>query len=358
MKSLEELLLIGLDSKNIDASKNGINKGTLRHDIFQYVQFCAAIREIAYIHNRWRRHGVAGGLLLYGQSGSGKSTVLDYYLNQFPRLQELVTQITVLKVLTPESPTVKSLAEAILYALGDPAADRGTAATKTRRIVHLLSRCKVELLLLDEFHHFYEGHRIHEGRRVSDWLKNLLSQSNIPIVLCGLPRSIAALNANSQLRRRFSAPHHLKEFGFTTPKDQVEFRGLLLSLEGIFPVKAGVSLSEPGIARRMYFATCGLIDYVIKLIDGVISRTPAGSLPELSLLNLAESFRKEIWAAVPDELNPFLVDETKLRLLKAPREPFDGWDDPSAYTLSTEAAALKGARMIEKKIPKEKDKKQ
>lgn len=109
--------------------------------------------------------------------------------------------IPVLKVLTPEGPTVKSMSEAVLVALGDTAAARGSAAVKTNRIALFLRECRVELILFDEFHHFCDS-RAPERRRVTDWLKNLLNECGKPVVLLGLPRAISALYSNEQLRRR------------------------------------------------------------------------------------------------------------------------------------------------------------
>jgi hypothetical protein len=340
MKTIEQLTTLGLSGRGADMRLHGNRTATLRRSLIHYPQFCAAVREIADLHERWRSNANPGGMLMYGQSGSGKTTVLDYYVEQFPRKNKQgVIQIPVLKVLTPESPTVKSLAEQILIALGDPAAERGSAATKTRRIAHLFNKCSVEMLILDEFHHFYESHRVSEGRKVSDWLKNLLSDCKIPILLCGLPRSIAALNANIQLRRRFSAPHHLREFSFGTEDDQLEFRGLLKEMEAHLPVRARAPLSDPDIARRFFVASAGLIDYVVKIVDRYISQCDSR---HLSLHELASAFRKEIWADVPDALNPFLAPASRLRLLTEPREPFDGWDNPARYTLSKRAAAVLG----------------
>lgn len=351
MQSLNRLSTLGLDNPIAATGMKSDRSRTLRRTVVMYPQFCASVREIAHLHAHWRINGIGGGMLLYGQSGSGKTTVLDYYAKQFPRhaTREAV-KIPVLRVVTPESPTVKSLAEAVLTGMGDPAAGRDSAATKTTRIKHLFRKCSVELVMLDEFHHFYEGRRVSEGRKVSDWLKNLLSECAVPIVLCGLPRSVAALNANSQLRRRFSAPHHLKEFSFATEQDQLEFRAVLSALEESLPKGFRTDIAHPEKARRFYFATSGLIDYVVKILDRVVSEGDLQSRGSNILLSLAKAFRKEIWADVPDALNPFLAPSKSLRLLTQVREPFDGWDDPTQYTLSRSAAALVGLS-----IPQEDD---
>lgn len=342
MLSLEQLLTLGLDEANSPSMALKGTQFTLRRELIYYPQFSAAIREIAHIHSRWRECQLAGGLLFVGQSGSGKTTVQDAYSQNFPRRQlQHRAVIPVLKVLTPEGPTVKSLAEAILIALGDPAASRGSAPAKTQRIIHFIRECGVEMLMLDEFHHFFSTRRALEGARVTDWLKNLFNSVNIPVVLFGLPAAITALNSNQQLRRRFSAPHYIAPFGFETADEQLLFRGVLAQLQSRLKVPCAVDFSNAEVARRFYYASSGLIDYVVKVADDAASRLHGQAAAKLTMASLAQSFRTEVWGDVPDELNPFAATG-KLRRLDKPREPFEGWDDPAQYTLSRRAAALKG----------------
>lgn len=89
-------------------------------------------------------------------------------------------------------------------------------------------------------------------QRVSDWLKNLINQVQTPVILAGLPRSIAVVNANPQLRRRFGAPHYMQPFSFDTEDEILEFRGVLHSIQSRLPVPC-VSLSENNMARRFYY---------------------------------------------------------------------------------------------------------
>ena len=341
MKTLEELLTLGVDGKGASPGRKSA-KHSVRRTIIHYPQYTAAIREIAGAHAKWRDFQVAEGLLLVGQSGSGKSTLIEQYAENFPRSRRNGNAlIPVLTVLTPEAPTVKSLAESFLTALGDPAASKGTTQDMTRRIIHFLGQCGVELILLDEFHHFFDGHRRAEGKRVTDWLKNLFSAAKLPVVLFGLPVAIQALNANQQLRRRFCAPHYISEFKFSTAQEQAAFRALLNEIQELLPVSSSIEFSEPAVARRFYFASCGLIDYVIKVIDEAVQRVERGEASAISLELLGTSFRYRVWADVPDLLNPFLT-KSKPRRLDQPREPFELWDDPKQYTMSKRAAAVAG----------------
>lgn len=324
--NLADLLNLGLEQTGPNAYRNF----TLRWKCIHHPKFCEAIRKMARLHDRGKHARTAEGLLIVAQSGGGKTVLADYYCSQFPRRQGEDGQIIpVLKVTTPESPSVKTFAQEMLASMGDPAFDRGTAETKTKRLVLLLKQCGVELLVIDEFQHFCDGHRKSESRRVSDWLKNLLNAVGIPIVLLGLPRSISVLKSNPQLRRRFASPHYLRPFGLPSKEDR-ELRAVLKAFQSEIPV-ACMQLDQSDTARRLYFASNGLMDYLVKLIDEAVSTSSLASGQSLGMEHFARAFRSAIWAQAPDLLNPF-CEKATLRPLMGRGEPFDNWDDPKRYS--------------------------
>lgn len=343
MRAVDKLCTLGMAPSVKVCASTPTDARTLRHLIIEHPEFTRAVREIASLHKRWVDCGIAGALLIVGQSGCGKSTLLKYYLERFPRVRVArKTRIPVLRVPTPEAPTVKSFSEAFLVALGDIAASRGSAAVKTQRIIHFIKECEVDLILVDEFHHFCDSNS-QERRRVTDWLKNLLNECNKPIVLFGLPRSISALYANEQLRRRFASPYYYREFNFTTDEEQDLFRGVLRHFQDLTDLPWAFQLSHPEVAMRFHFATNGLIDYVVKILDDLMARfnpieTECVDYPALQL-----SFKAQIWADVPVALNPFNPKESPRRLNKT-NEPFSIWDDPRAYTMSKRAMAMGGVK--------------
>lgn len=348
---LSELLTLGIEESRESENLQVCSDFTLRKKIIEHPRFTAAIREIARLHMRGRKSGVAEGMLLVAQTGSGKTTALEFYERRFPRVVvDETLKIPVLRVDTPESPTVKALAEAILFAMGDPGASKGTALAKTNRIVHFFRQCGVELLLIDEFQHFFDGHRTAESKRVSDWLKNLINKVGIPVILAGLPRAIAVLNGNPQLRRRFGAPLYMQPFGFDTKLEQREFRGVLKGIQSSLPV-ACVDMSEANLAQRFYFACHGLLDYVVKIVDDAVSRGGSGPRGQVTQQDFALAFKRSVWFEAPDILNPFMEKAT-LRLLNKPLEPFDIWDEITQYT-----SLPSGRRTLRGNAPKEKSRK-
>lgn len=322
--ALERIVALGGESE-----QTGDNF-TVRHQIVEYAGFNRALAELQRIHRRGLVAHVAESLQIVGQTGSGKTTLMSWYVQNFPRYEVDGTLIIpVLYVETPEAPSLKSLAEAFLTALGDPWAQKGTAAEKTERILHLCRLCGVQLIIFDEIQHFIDGERRSELMRLTDWLKRLINKLARPVVLCGLPRSMLVTRANPQLRRRFAAPYYLEPFAFKTKEQQLEFRGVLKVLAKGMP-EGSIDLSAHSEACRVYFATSGLIDYVVKLIDDSVSRGGSGPSGAITRDDLAASFARTIWMGVPERLNPFSAN-AKLRLLNRTGEPFEIWDDIGRY---------------------------
>ena len=296
---------------------------SLRNRLYSHRRFAETVSRLAELHQYSLTKEVSSGLLLTGPSGVGKSTVIEYYQNGFPRQTGSGgTRIPVLTVATPTAPTVKSLAQAILVALGDSGAHRGSAEEKTQRIYYFLQRCAVEMVFLDEFHHCFYANTGAHFRHVSDWLKGLMNVTKVALVLVGMPEGAAVIRSNSQLVRRINAHINLSPFELEDKADFDEFRGLLRTFESALPLPVAVPLHEGNLARRFHLGSDGRLDYIRKILEGAVSVATRAGIPELDLPVYASAFRLQVWAEVPDRLNPFHPDSHQ-RPLSRPGEPFE-----------------------------------
>ncbi|MDE1713576.1 TniB family NTP-binding protein (plasmid) [Chromobacterium amazonense] len=287
------------------------------HRRFRYAMF-----KLAELHHHRRAHDVGGGMLLIGPSGAGKSTLAKEYERKYPRsFEKQRTHIPVQYVKVPSSPTVKSLAGAILEAIGDHRSHRGTAPEKTTRLLEFIKRCDIEILLLDEFQHFFYSPSVTAFRDITDWLKSFLDSSRLGIVGFGLSTAELIIRSNEQLSRRFSPSIPMDPFSLEDEADFNEYRGLLKAIESCLPIESEIPLYEANLARRIHTASFGLLDYTIKLLDGAVSEANKAGLHTLSLDVLAAGFREHVWNNGPDILNPF-HPESPIRPLTRPGEAF------------------------------------
>jgi hypothetical protein len=218
-------------------------------------------------------------LLLTGTTGAGKTTIYKTYAQNYPiRETEEGIVVPIIYATIPAAATVKGLVKALLKAIGDPLYSKGTTIDQTDRLYGLLNNCQVELIFLDEFHHFIDSDSNKVLKNVCNWLKTLILETRIPIVLFGKEESeniLTVENDNLHLSRRFNYRHSLVPFPLIESKAAAEsktlaspesFRKFLSDIESKLPLSMKSDLAEESLADRIYYATDGTIAHVMTLI--------------------------------------------------------------------------------------------
>jgi Cdc6-like AAA superfamily ATPase len=259
--------------------------------------------------------------LITGWAGAGKTKLYEYYMKRFPRkITEEGTTVTVLSARIPERPSVPKLVTVLLEKLGDPAAGKGNSTIQTLRLYHLLKDCGVELIILDEFQHFVDWDSLKILKSVSDWLKNLIDETKVPVILIGMPYSDIVLGAvgNSQLKRRFSLRQRLDFFGWDTDEEKDDFRRFLKILDDQLPLKESSHFSDTNMAFRFYCATNGVVAYVMKIARRSAVLAIEQEREQVNLDMLARAYDELMAIEFPERKNPFSHDIALLNI-----EPFE-----------------------------------
>jgi len=300
-----------------DAERKSLVEGIL----IMSPRFTRVKEKISHCHNHSKIAAEPECLLITGWQGAGKTTLWQDYARAFPRhITDSGVIVPVLATSIPVPATVKGLSTQLLWALGDPRAEKGTKITQTLRLLGLAKDCEVELVILDEFQHFIDRDSNTILDTTADWLKNCINISGKPFVLMGMPYCDIILRANAQLERRFTMRVSLEPFGWETEPEQVEFRTFLRILDEKlpFPMRSNLYLHE--MAFRLYCATNGYVGYLMKLVRGAAHLAIDSSLDRINLAQLAEAYEERLAARVPKRPNPFTVDIEKLEA-----QPFDEW---------------------------------
>ncbi len=242
-----------------------------------------------------------------GESGSGKTTIISYFASLHPRIdRKCGVEVPVLLAKVPARPTVKSLAETLLYQLGDPLWSRGNTVSKSIRFRELLKRCHVRMLALDEFQHFVDVRQANIPNDVADWLKEQVEEAKLSIVVVGLPRCLEVLKQNEQLRRRFGANLHVGAFRWHLKEERTSYRAFLQAVQDQIQDYTMPPLSDVDTAFRFHYASYGLIGYTMKIIRGAARIATAHPKREITMRTLAESFAANVWSERLDDPNPFI----------------------------------------------------
>lgn len=208
------------------------------------------------------------GIALLGESRTGKSRVIKALLLAHPptRTSEGL-RAPFLRVTTPAKPTVIALQTAILEQLGDPLFATGTEGNKTHRIRKLFREAGVEALALEEFQHFYDKASHKVWVHAADWLKTLMDDTGIVLIVGGLERCQSVINSNEQLRGRFGASAILRRLDWYREDDRAEFAGIVDAFhQGLSKHFDLPSFESDEMTFRLYCACGGIIGYLSKIL--------------------------------------------------------------------------------------------
>lgn len=246
---------------------------------------------------------------LEGRPGAGKTTLVKAYASAFPRVEtEEGTDIPVFYMLTPSPVTVKGMAETMLERLGDPAAHRGSQPSLNSRLSKLIVDCKVELVILDDFHHLIDTKTNRILRTVSDWLKVLIKETQVPFLVVGIEDQVQQiLKENEQLSRLFAERETLAPFKWdVTDRTSVEeFTTFVLFAEEMIGAILPTELSRSELIYRIYYATEGVVANVINLLRYAQDIVQERGDGQMRMIDLSLAFEKRISKHLVSISNPF-----------------------------------------------------
>ena len=264
-----------------------------------------------------------------GATGVGKTNLVRSYVAAFPRREtERGTRSPVLYLETPHPITVKGMTSALLDALGDSLAFKGTQPEMNARLQIFLADCGVRLVILDDFHHLIDKQTNRILRDVSEWLKVLIKNTGIVYLVVGIEGEVERiLNANKQLSRLFVREYLLPvHWQPDEPESIADFARLMSYVQTVLEVKLTEAEPRPILLFRIHLATDGVMSNIMNLFRQAVRIQQRQSLvgQPLSMDVLAEAYRLRLQPHVGVD-NPFRsrtpTPTPSLNETSAPTEP-------------------------------------
>lgn len=238
--------------------------------------------------------------LVQGISGVGKSSIAEIYVADHPRRRtKSGVRVPVLHAIIPKPTTLKSVITHLLRVLGDPLAGYGNTTEKKDRLIKFLGECKVEIILLDEFQHLLDV----DCSIVSDWLKVLIEESKIPVILFGLPECEQVLQENIQLNSRFSSRLVLEPFKWDSENSRKEFEEFITAFDEQMPFSGKSELVT--YADKIFYASDGISRSAIRLIKRAALNALLRNRNFIAQEDLAMSYSLVLQSLHANKENPF-----------------------------------------------------
>jgi hypothetical protein len=145
------------------------------------------------------------GLAILGESGLGKSYILKHFSdNLHPQFRTRDRGMPVRPVVYLELPAefkLSDLQEQVLAALG-ATANGWRGSNRDLHIKRLVKDLCVRMFIFDDIQHFTNQSPLRTSR-LFDWIKYLLNDLEIAVVVAGIPSASEALHKDPQISTRF-----------------------------------------------------------------------------------------------------------------------------------------------------------
>lgn len=225
-------------------------------------------------------------ILLVGESGIGKTFLLEKFINNNPSyiedsFNELVTPVLFIEA--PFDMTENSFYDEIFRSTNDGIYAGERTNLKKVRAINILQTLKVKVIIIDEIHNLLSG-TARKQRMFLNLIKYFSNTLQISMIFSGTRDALNAISTDPQIMSRFERNELTK---WTVDK---HFLVLLASFEEILPLKEESLLKEPGLALKILNKSEGLTGEVVKIL-------------KLSAILAVESGSEKITKGIVDKID-------------------------------------------------------
>jgi hypothetical protein len=207
-------------------------------------------------------------LLIYGQTGMGKSRIVERFEAENPRGFNDTTgtaTIPVVAVQLPPQPTDGEFYGEVLEKLGAGFAGRGDVQRARQLTRRIMGQVGARMLILDEINHMLAC-TPRQQRVFLNTLRYLANDLQIPLVCTGNHEARAALLTDAALAERFDAVELVRW------KNDEPFRLLMVTLAAILPLRKPSQLEEERCRTAILDLSEGNTGRIFRLVETLAVR--------------------------------------------------------------------------------------
>ena len=242
-----------------------------------FVQHAALIQAMSSL-NRLKNNQLLGGeqqcMLLLGDTGTGKSKLINEFYSAFPAYREgdvLVKPVLVSRI--PSKPDVEKMMIQLLSDLGQFGSEARKGSHRetglAEALVKVLKKCKTQIIIINEFQELIEFKSVEDRQRVANRLKLISEQACIPIVLVGMPWA-SEISNEPQWASRLMCSIELPYFKIFKQSNRVEFVRFLKGLALRMGFHEPPPLHSDEILFPLFSATRGEVRKIKHILDEVL----------------------------------------------------------------------------------------
>ncbi len=255
-------------------------------------------------------------MAIAGQPGVGKTVLAKIWLAEALRktqMGETKPPYPYQYICIPAMTTQKGLLAAFLCATTGshsvPLSPKTTAWMMENHLSRLLPTSGIHLVIVDNCDHLIRHQSRHIICPLIELLVRIASQCNLSLILLGESGAMEHIfDACPKLERRVGSLLQLAPFTWdrSSPETVVEWRSLLSTLDRALPFDES-GLAEEDVAYRLFYATDGVLGWLMQLISFAARKAIFEGTTTLRLPCLADSYNLCI-AKTPmgrGKVNPF-----------------------------------------------------
>jgi AAA domain len=233
-------------------------------------------------------------MAIAGQPGVGKTVLTKIWLAEAMRKTQPPSPYQYLCI--PAITTLKALLAAFLCAVTDshsvPLSSNTTVWMMENRLSRLLPTSDIRLIIVDNCDHLIWHQSRHIACSLIEFLVRIASQSNLSLILLGESGAMEQIvGASPKLERRVGSLLQLPPFIWDrrSPETVIEWRSLLSTLDRALPFDES-GLAEEDRAYRLFYATDGVLGWLMKLISFAARKAIFKESTTLRLYDLADAY--------------------------------------------------------------------